>query len=58
MLIMTLIMTSPTGTVLQTEDAMKGDQAFLSRLEEGMLATKLQAIKDREVRWVQPGRMT
>jgi hypothetical protein len=30
MLIMTLIMTSPTGTVLQTEDAMKGDQTFLS----------------------------
>jgi hypothetical protein len=39
-------MTNPTTIVLRLEDAMKGDQAFLSRIEEGMLAPELQATSD------------
>jgi hypothetical protein len=46
MITMAPTMTNPTTIVLWLEDAMKGDQAFLSRIEEGMLAPELQATSD------------
>jgi hypothetical protein len=46
MITMAPTMTNPTVIALRLEDAMKGDQAFLSQLEEGMLAHELQAIGD------------
>jgi hypothetical protein len=43
---MALTMTSPTSNIPQPKDAMKGDQSFLARFEEGSLAPEFQAVEN------------
>jgi hypothetical protein len=57
-IIMALTTTSQTGVILRLKDTMKGDQAFLSRFKEGVLASDLQTAKDQDVCWVLSGSFT